>query len=158
ASLIIGESHQFTSIIRYFGGISRRTKGYKLQRLPFWLLYATFATVAILAEMRVPFDHPVELALVSGIGFVSQLSMALFPVVLMQHFTAQAKAIGLVYCGMHGYKLSRLESFVLSFTAWLLVIAGGFALAMPFGFTVNEENMAMVRTVTGIAATSGIAT
>ena len=45
ASILIGESHQFTSILRYYGTFKERSKRYKLSRLPLWIIYFTLIMV-----------------------------------------------------------------------------------------------------------------
>jgi len=127
SSLIIGEAHQFTSIIRYYGAFRSRTKAYRKQRIPFWIIYAFFL-------MLVPIAMILQSSWISGIVlFIFQIGVILFPVVLMQHFCAQAISIGLMYCRKEGYNLSRSERMSLSAIAWLLVGIGACTIAVPFG-------------------------
>jgi len=135
ASLIIGESHQFTSIIRYFTVIRNRKKSYLLSRLPFWFLYA-----AVISAIAVHFDSSLtSTAPISwwfrALSIVFSLGFTFFPVVLMQHICAQAKAVSMIYCGKQGFKLGFGERLALSITTWSLVIAGASTIAAPFGAT-----------------------
>lgn len=129
ASLVIGESHQFTSIIRYFTAYKDRKKSYWTGRLPFWFIY-----VGIFSAIAAHFDP----SLVSGswfqlLGAILQIGFVMFPVVLMQHICAQAKAIGMMYCGRQGFKFSFGERFALAITTWCLVVTGATTIAAPFG-------------------------
>jgi hypothetical protein len=139
ASLLIGEAHQFTSIIRYFTAFGSRTKGYKLQRLPFWCFYfvvglailtLTLSSIGLSSQIA-PLNDFIQL-IGPGVITVSEIGMAFFPVFLMQHFCAQAKAMGLMYCGKNGYQLSKTEKLNLSVVAWCLVLSGAFSIAIPF--------------------------
>lgn len=133
ASLVLGESHQFTSIIRYFTAIRNRKKSYWLTRLPFWFLYA-----AVITGIAVHFDRDLTLIApvwLSALSAVFSLGFTFFPVVLMQHVCAQAKAISMIYCGKAGFKLGFGERLGLSITTWFLVLAGACTIAAPFGST-----------------------
>ena len=137
ASLLIGESHQFTSIIRYYDLGRKQKKSYKLHRFPFWFLYAVAALIIVALAAQAmgwgallnPVISPIGVALVP----VFSTAMSFFPVVLMHHFCAQAQAVGQIYCGKQGYKLSKLEKVCLSISSWSLVAAGASTIAAPFG-------------------------
>ncbi|MBX9690562.1 MAG: hypothetical protein K2X27_27850 [Candidatus Obscuribacterales bacterium] len=153
ASLLIGEGHQFTSIIRYYR--KKRTKRFLLKRLPFWIIYAGMALVALLMLFsQIPEPLRTELgkmealnsfAKVSG-GGLSIAAMILgvvfglgFPTILMQHFCAQAKSIGLFYCAKQSFELSKSEKLVLNLCSLTLTIAGAFTIALPFGFGLDSN-------------------
>lgn len=131
ASLIIGEGHQFTSIIRYYTKKRPRQKGQFLLHLPFWSIYAGFASIFLLMFGFAFMEMPVILILSIGVN----LAIFLFPVVLLQHFCAQAKAIGLIYCGKEGFELSPWEKRTLTVATYFLVLAGAVTIAQPFGLT-----------------------
>lgn len=135
ASLVLGESHQFASIIRYFTAIRDRKKSYLLSRLPFWFLYA-----AVISAIAVHFDSDLSSTIpaswwFSALSEVFSLGFTFFPVVLMQHICAQAKAVSMIYCGKNGFKLGFGERLALSITTWSLVLAGASTIAAPFGVT-----------------------
>ncbi|MBX9695332.1 MAG: hypothetical protein K2Z81_23300, partial [Cyanobacteria bacterium] len=149
ASLIIGESHQFTSILRYFG---RRFRGrkypYTLQRVPIWLICfsSTFAIALTIFGMSTQ-DNVIFAFIGAGIVMVGPFMMALFPVVLMQHFCAQSKAIGILYCRLSGFELTKGEFRALSVVAWLLVLAGAVTIASPFVVPATSPVMTLGRDV-----------
>jgi hypothetical protein len=135
ASLIIGEAHQFTSIVRYFS-VRPRKNPRRLDRVPFWFVYSSMLLVAALGVITNNFSKSPDgiwMFLVSGFALIFQLGQVFFPVVLVQHVIAQANAIGMIYCGKQGYSLSRRESLTLTVAAWTLVLAGAIKLAAPFG-------------------------
>jgi hypothetical protein len=143
ASLLVGESHQFTSIIRYYFGTKSYKRARSFDRLPFWVLYSSVLVLAPLTVLPNPtdiLDHSPGLnALLTVPIVVFQLSIALFPMVLMQHFCAQTKAIGVMYCGMNGYRLSETDRMVFSLTAWLMVGAGICTIAGPLGINITAK-------------------
>jgi hypothetical protein len=131
ASLLIGESHQFTSIIRYYSVFRKREKRYVLQRIPFWIIYtAVLGTVLVttipqltnyIRWMFIPFQL---IFLVATFGF---------PSVLLQHVCAQAVSIAQIYCRNAGYNLSVEEKGALNAVSWTITLTGIFSIAMPFG-------------------------
>lgn len=140
SSLIIGEAHQFTSILRYYGSFRLRAKAYRLQRIPFWILYAAgFLVVCILFTKNFVPNQVVATML----AIFEQAEM-LFPVVLIQHFCAQAMAVGLIYCRVNGYTVSKSERSSISVIAWMLTAAGGFSIANPFSFSVPPPFLSQV--------------
>jgi len=131
-SLIIGEGHQFTSIVRYYAKLRQRKKSKYILELPFYMIYFGFGS-ALLTMLGI------TLAMIPSVLFfvvIVQLAIAFFPVVLMQHLCAQAKAIGLIYCGKEGFELSAVEKHILTTATYLLVLAGGCTIAQPFGFEI----------------------
>jgi len=140
ASLIIGESHQFTSIVRYYGTFRSRSKAYKLDRMPFWTIYAGLGLVVCFVAGWTTSWPGWVLGTTSIVSMVIvTVAVSLFPVVLMQHFCAQAQAIGLMYCGLGDYKLSQPERTSTTVISWLLVGAGASSIARPFGFNPTFE-------------------
>ena len=139
AALLIGESHQFTSIIRY---VEQRFK--KKWEPPFkTFVYLAVALHLLLAmfmfaqSSHVPFVSVIEGTISS---LIAPLGMLLFPVVLMQHIAAQSKAIGLIYCARSGFQLSKKESILLSIVNICLVIFGAMTIAGPFGLFQEFAN------------------
>jgi hypothetical protein len=145
ASLLIGESHQFTSIVRYYGKFRTRTKAYKLDRVPFWTIYVGLALLVTalggLATTWPPWLIAILSMVVMGIVIPA---MSLFPVVLMQHFCAQAQAVGLMYCGLGNYKLSQSERTSLTVVSWSLIAAGASTIAKPFGTSINGFGIGLI--------------
>jgi hypothetical protein len=137
ASLIIGESHQFTSIIRYYGAFRSRKKAYRWQRVPFWILYG----LVLLVACSIWFNAN-NLMLIPLL--IAQVAVVTFPMVLMQHFCAQAMAIGLVYCRMEGYIIGQSERRSISLIAWMLTAAGAFTIATPFGSNQPPQNLSAI--------------
>lgn len=132
ASLVIGESHQFTSLVRYYSpSFRKRTKRYILQRLPIWFLYVLVAELFLLSSLNSLAD------LISWSfflqGFILNLGVMAFPAVLMQHVCAQASAVVQQYCRRAGYTINKGEKFMLDAASWLLVATGACSIAVPFG-------------------------
>lgn len=141
ASFMVGESHQFTSIIRYYSKTFRqRRKPYRWHRVPIWILYGLFAIVAVAAAGAMvfnffPFKQLSDLTVAlfaMPVSFLAIFMGTLFPAFLMQHFCGQAKAVGLIYCTNNQFYLSDLEKLALSVVSWLLVLAGVMTIAVPF--------------------------
>lgn len=136
ASLVIGESHQFTSIVRYYSSaFSKRAKRYRLQRIPIWFMYFLAAELCIFSTFNSLAD------LVSWSLFIQAMILsfcaAAFPVVLMQHVCAQASAIVQQYCRRAEYSISKCEKCVLDVVTWILVATGACSIAVPFGLDEN---------------------
>jgi hypothetical protein len=130
SSLLIGESHQFTSIIRYYTAFRSRSKTYRIQRIPFWFLYF----VALIICIAIAFPSLSEFVNWFSPFFqtVFVWAIRLFPVVLMQHVCAQAAAVELIYCRRAGYSISKGERGSFDCVIWLLIAAGAFSIAVPF--------------------------
>ncbi|HEY9734371.1 MAG TPA: hypothetical protein V6C89_20840 [Drouetiella sp.] len=130
-SLLIGESHQFTSIIRYYGKFKNREKRYRMERIPFWIIYALLVEIILLASFPQAAQFlfwtmpPLQL-----IFFTATIA---FPAVLLQHVCAQAIAVAQIYCRNAGYNLSPEQQGALNSVSWLLTLTGIFSIAMPFG-------------------------
>jgi hypothetical protein len=131
ASLLIGESHQFTSIVRYFT-VPMERKVHWVNRLPIWLIIG-LPLLAIFPGFLMTFAESIPSPIINALVAAIEAVFLFFPVVLIQHVCAQAKAIGLIYCAKEGYKLSEPDGYYLSFAMWTLVAAGGAAVAAPFG-------------------------
>jgi hypothetical protein len=100
ASLIIGEGHQFTSIVRYYTKLRQRKKQKFILELPFYVIYSGLASLVFLMLGFTLASIPAMLFIL----VVAQIGIAFFPVVLLQHVCAQAKAIGLIYCGKEAFE------------------------------------------------------
>jgi len=135
-SLVIGESHQFTSIVRYYSSFRQRTNSYKWQRIPFWLVYALIAEFFVV-QIVGPQSSLLEWTF-PWIGLILQVLVIAFPAVLMQHVCAQAAAIVQQYCRMGNYNIERAERFMLVVSSWLLTATGVVSIAVPFGFTASR--------------------
>jgi hypothetical protein len=72
--------------------------------------------------------------------FIAPWGLLLFPVVLMHHICAQSRAIGLIYCGKNGFRLSKTENLLVSATMWLLVLSAAATFARPFGQLSQNMN------------------
>lgn len=155
ASILIGESHQFTSILRYYGPFRERSNQFIASRIPLWILYACILFIVGLIVLAPIFESQPSTAFFSGL-FHSALGIlisvilvifeslfSLFPVFLAQHFCGQAQAIGIMYCRNRGFELTNYETKLITCTAWLLVIAGACSIAQPFlslfSFALNGE-------------------
>lgn len=144
ASILIGESHQFTSILRYYGPFRERTKQFIASRIPLWILYGciSFVLAMIVLSQVFRFDSSPTVfsslfslsigIFVPVVLFIFESLVSLFPVFLAQHFCGQAQAIGIMYCRNRGFELTNYETKLISCTAWLLVIAGACSIAKPF--------------------------
>lgn len=156
ASFLIGESHQFTSILRYYFGAGSRTKGYIKSRIPIWVIYAGLAILAVtlvFGSENLTFLSGLGSAVAGVFGAVVILGMLLFPVVLAQHFCAQAKAVGLHYCRKNGYFMPPSMKSALSVSTVLLWIAGGCTIAVPFGFaSLMPTDLAAAISLLGLRA------
>lgn len=130
ASLLIGETHQFTSIIRYYSVGKKGRKVELKERVPFWIMYAMLVVAAVSIGTHDPFFDWARNVLDS----IAMFAMFMFPVVLLQHVCAQAISIAQIYCGNAGYHLSPPEKKALHVVSWTLTIAGAFGIATPFGF------------------------
>ena len=137
-SFIIGESHQFTSILRYYGSFKARKKKYRLQRVPFWLIY--FAVIVALFAIFMP-SNPSRAVLQSVTSpiflFMFTIGVGLFPTALLHHFIAQSVAVGQIYCRMEGYTFARSEKLTISIISWLLLLTGTLTIAQPFFTSIN---------------------
>lgn len=145
AALIIGESHQFTSIIRYYSRTGSKKQARKLDRFPIWVIYT--GLIIIFGGIATGFVVPLSILASVVILPILMLAQFMFPVVLMQHVCAQAKAIGLIYCAKEGYKLSREEKYHLSAATWLLVFLGAFTIAAPFGISEIALNSGLIGSI-----------
>lgn len=140
-SILIGESHQFTSILRYYGTFRDRKKNYIKSRIPLWILYLAFSIPFMVQAgifLGLPsFSMPLQL-----IGMVlmtlADFLISFFPFFLAQHFCGQSQAIGVMYCRMRGFELQKSEQFMITICSWSLVIAGAATIAKPFAsFTAS---------------------
>ncbi|MBS1954161.1 MAG: hypothetical protein JST89_08245 [Cyanobacteria bacterium SZAS-4] len=132
ASLIIGESHQFTSIVRYYSSEFRnRSKKYRLHRVPIWFLYLLTVELLVLSTFNNLADWFSWSFLVQAI--ILNALMFAFPAVLMQHVCAQASAVVQQYCRRAHYNISKSEKYLLDAVTWLLVATGACSIAVPFG-------------------------
>jgi hypothetical protein len=143
-SFIIGESHQFTSILRYYGSFKRRKKKYRLERVPFWLIYvaALVALAAIFMPNSLSRDF-IQSATGPLFLFIFSIAIGLFPSALLHHFIAQAVAVGQMYCKMEGYTFGRSEKLTLRIISWLLLLTGTLTIAQPFFTSINLTSMAL---------------
>jgi len=132
SSLLVGESHQFTSIIRYYGAFRTRVKAYRAERIPLWII-CTILAIGFTFMIVPDWIHPIDHLLIPPLSSIVLAGMILFPVVLMQHFCGQALAIGMTYCGLKGYHFTESEKTFLSVVSWCLVAAGATKIALPFG-------------------------
>lgn len=144
ASILIGESHQFTSILRYYGPFRERSKQFIASRIPLWILYASLSLMFVLIGLSQIFQFEPTSSFFSVLfSFAISLSVPIvlvifetlinfFPVFLAQHFCGQAQAVGIMYCRNKGYELTNYETKLITCTAWLLVIAGASSIAKPF--------------------------
>lgn len=144
ASILIGESHQFTSILRYYGPFRNRTNQFIASRIPLWILYGciSFVVATIVLAQFFRFEPSATVfsslfslsigILVPVILVIFESLVSLFPVFLAQHFCGQAQAIGIMYCRNRGFELTNYETKLITCTAWLLVIAGACSIAKPF--------------------------
>lgn len=169
ASLIIGESHQFTSIVRYFFGPKPAAKVHWLNRLPLRLIWLAL-WIIVLAILSSSISGLSWISSILGvlIGFpmmiigapLLTLAANCFPLVLMHHICAQAKTIGLIYCRQAGYQISRKESRDLSAATFLLVLAGACNVALPFNFDsdfTSSEGFALAKAVWNLTTVLGVA-
>ena len=129
ASLMIGEAHQFTSIIKYLRERGKPRRSWQ-QRLPFWFLFL-FSTVMVGGPMM-PDRQPWADTVFQHAALVGQIAIIFFPVVLMQHVCGQAKGIGLMYCGMNRFKFSKEQEVLLSAAVNFFVVLGACTIAKPF--------------------------
>ncbi len=161
SSLIIGESHQFTSIIRYYSSFRKRAKAYTMERIPFWIMYAlTFELFALVlyhpAQDFLRWTFPV-------LTVFLQFAVMLFPVVLMQHICAQAVAVGVSYCRTAGYNFSQAEKRSFTAATWLLIATGACSIAVPFTFDADNiigisNNSIQLATIVGPLASGALIT
>lgn len=134
SSLLIGEAHQFTSILRYYGSFRHRTPKYRWHRAPFWVLYGFLAVFAYaIWGPRVLFVTQLLELLGNFFGTLATLALKFFPAFLMHHFVAQARAIGAIYCRTHGFQLHSEDQQALNICSIAIVLAGVCAIAQPFG-------------------------
>jgi hypothetical protein len=149
ASLLIGEGHQFTSILRYYGSKNWQRDSLGFDRLPFWMIHTALGTTAIILAFQALQVRPdlgvwqgladAYLNLVTSIVLtIAPIAMAWFPVFLMHHFCAQARAVGLIYCAKTRYQLNREQEICLHISLWTLVFAGMCTIAAPFGASQIE--------------------
>src|SRR5579884_374219 len=110
-SFLVGETHQFTSIVRYC------TRKRKLTERSFWLHYPLWLSLLGVALLLVPswLMNPllqstnIISTLQSGSLSIGLFAFLCFPTILMHHFCAQAKAVGFAYCGLNGYQLTNAD-------------------------------------------------
>ena len=167
-SLLIGESHQFTSILRYFFGPKPGPKVHWLNRLPLrvvWIMLGIMvvATIAstlhwqiFLGFLSMVVSIPFMLVGMPTLTFASNF----FPFFLMHHICAQAKTIGMMYCRQNEYELSKEESRNLSALVVMLVFAGACNIALPFSFDdsfIKTDGFALAKTVWNWATIAGLA-
>lgn len=132
ASLLIGESHQFTSIIRYYTTFSKRDRRFVKERIPIWTIYASLAIAFTLTAFNQSSSF-----LSWAVPFIELLfipAVIAFPAVLLQHVCAQAISISQIYCRNAGYAISPQEKEALSIVSWCLTLAGTCSIAIPFGW------------------------
>lgn len=143
SALLIGESHQFTSIIRYFTKYRPKKRSW-FSRIPFLTMYLGLVTVAIVLlgtslNITTPkMFEPLIGAWFSLAGTIASAAFVLFPVVLMQHICGQARAVGLIYCAKQGYKLSPWELRAVSVQTWIFALTGAVTIAKPFLDLVDQ--------------------
>ncbi len=142
ASLIIGESHQFTSILRYYSAAFRkRTKRYRLQRIPIWFMYLLVAELVLVSTFSSIFGGVLQGSLFIQ-AILLNLCVLAFPVVLMQHVCGQASAIVQQYCRRGDYSISKSEKYLLDLFSWLLAATGACSIAVPFNVS-NDGNLSV---------------
>ncbi|MBX9573322.1 MAG: hypothetical protein K2X77_30765 [Candidatus Obscuribacterales bacterium] len=142
ASLLIGESHQFTSILRYFFGPKPGPKVHWITRLPLQVIWFSLAILLILSGASTMGQFWIVSLLGTILGFPAMvialplvsLAANCFPLVLMHHICAQARTIGQIYCGKAGYQLSKAEIRNFAAVSTMLVFAGTCNVALPFSF------------------------
>ncbi|HEY9677694.1 MAG TPA: hypothetical protein V6C76_06780 [Drouetiella sp.] len=131
ASLVIGESHQFTSIIRYYSTTFRKRKKPQVwNRIPVWLLYGLFINLILMVSIP-----PLQgiLGMTTPFWMIyAEIAVSLFPVFLLHHVCAQACSIIQIYCNNSPFKFEKNERGVLNAFSWLLVATGACSIAMPF--------------------------
>ncbi|MBX9569281.1 MAG: hypothetical protein K2X77_10325 [Candidatus Obscuribacterales bacterium] len=125
ASLLIGESHQFTSIIRLAQHVTQK-EWLKENIIKIGALVLLLILAFTCALIQAPGNTALEL---TNFGLVAIVSI--FPLVLVHHICIQAKAIGLIYCSKQDYKLTEDESTILAVSCFLLVAAGAVNIAAP---------------------------
>ncbi|MBX9723513.1 MAG: hypothetical protein K2X81_19060, partial [Candidatus Obscuribacterales bacterium] len=140
ASLLIGESHQFTSIIRFLAKHPKKPR-FVIPRLRTCFIIVAVLHLIVLGCWGAFSSQSMSLStFLSGSASVfGSLAILLFPVFLMQHVVGQAKSIGLIYCAKKGFKLSKFENFVLSTLTFLLFVTGASTIAVPFGLTSSMD-------------------
>lgn len=167
-SLLIGESHQFTSIVRYFFGPKPGPKVHWINRLPLRIIWFTLLTMLIASiaslmhwEMLLGF-----LSVVLSIPFMTiglplvTLASNFFPLILMHHICVQAKTIGMMYCRQNGYQLSKEDNTNLAALSIMLVFAGACNIALPFSVDdsfIKSDGFVLARTVWNWTTIAGLA-
>lgn len=118
-SLLIGESHQFTSILRLakFRIYTPRVK----------VLLAIILLCLVFLSFSFDFKD-----LPAFVSIPVSLAISAFPVILINHFCIQARSVGLLYCTKAGYILNSYQMRQLKLITWMLVAAGSFNVATPF--------------------------
>ncbi len=151
ASLLIGEAHQFTSIIRYLAKHPKKPS-LGVPRLRTWfIIVAVMHLIGLGTWGAFSSSSMTWSTFLSGsANFIAVLAVFLFPVFLMQHVIGQAKSIGLMYCGKEGFKLSKFENFILSAMTFLLFVSGSSSIAVPFGLTSSMDSPFVASIASGL--------
>lgn len=168
ASLLIGESHQFTSVLRYFFGPKPGPKVHWINRLPLRAIWFLLLSIAILSIANFLQWQPIVSILSMLLSFpfmligfpIATFAANFFPFVLMHHICAQAKTIGVMYCRQNGYELSKEESRNLSAIVVMLVFAGACNIALPFSFDdsfLKSDGFALAKVVWNWTTIAGVA-
>ncbi|MDZ4835107.1 MAG: hypothetical protein SGJ27_15130 [Candidatus Melainabacteria bacterium] len=133
-SFVIGESHQFISLIRYYSKKFReRRNAYIWRRVPIWAIYGLAVGILFqsipLGSIFCSFS-----SYLYGIFayYVREVLLMLFPVFLAHHLCSQALAVGLKYCQKQNHYLSGNELVALNLVSWLCVAVGSVTIAVPF--------------------------
>lgn len=140
ASLLIGESHQFTSIIRYYTTFRKRDRRFIKERIPFWIIYSSLTVLSIVTILHQQGRLSGPLLLLELIFIPAVLA---FPAVLFQHVCAQAVSIAQIYCRMANYAVAPHEKTALSSLFCFLTLTGGCSIAIPFGWESLVELFAL---------------
>jgi hypothetical protein len=130
ASFVIGESHQFTSIIRYYSKFRYAKLGVKA-RFPFWFIYSLIIGTLVIVATPMSGFPPIDL-IRGPLGLTIMFVAAAFPAVLMLHICAQVNGVFLRYCQMNGYSMSKIERRGLTLLSWMLAGTGALYMAVPF--------------------------
>ena len=131
SALLIGEGHQFTSILRFH--FARRFWKRWKSLPPVVFMWVGFFSVG-LGLFSSQFSE-----LNAGLQALAGLGMVLFPIVLVHHFCIQAHAIVLLYCTKSGYLVEKSQLRMFRLATWFLVAGGACAMALPFGLTETDR-------------------
>lgn len=126
-SLLVGESHQFSSILRLFKKRIIDTSPGTIRAAVLIVLSLSLLSLIQNASQELPTGPLVGIPRV-----LWDLAAFIFPFVLMHHICAQAKAIGLIYCAKHCYSLSAHEQQLLSIAFNVFIVCGSLSIANPF--------------------------